>query len=65
MITIDKMNSHVEVTPRAQSAAAPGRVTMSGKGGGEPDLGRLRDMLRPLVVEIVAEELAMHRRING
>jgi hypothetical protein len=62
-MTIDQMDSHVEVTqPRPSPQAGVNQLPMPTSTQG---LRELKEFLRPIVNDIVAEELANHLRIVG
>lgn len=61
-VQIDRMESRVEILPEgAGGSASPSAA------GSEPVQGtqRLKEILRPLVIELIAEELNAYRRLRG
>lgn len=63
-VDIERMNGQVEIL-RAES----GNAGRSAGGGGDPSSARnmreLKEMLRPLVMELIAEELESYMRMRG
>ncbi len=62
-MTIDHMESHVEVTqpgPSARAGADTMPMPQTAQGVRE-----LKEFLRPIVTDIITEELAMVMRISG
>lgn len=61
-VQIDRMESRVEILPEEGAGsganAAPGSEPVQGSQ-------RLKDILRPLVIELIAEELNAYRRLRG
>jgi hypothetical protein len=62
-MTIEHMDSHVEVTqpqPSARTGGSAMPLPTTAQGVRE-----LREFLRPIVNDIISEELANHLRISG
>lgn len=60
-VTIDRLDTRVDVTPPEPGSATPPAGTPT--GGQDPEV--LRRALRPIVLEILAQELAEQLRIRG
>lgn len=64
-LTIDRFESHLEVTPRPSGGGATAGGSATAGGGLPSDPMRLKELLRPLVIEIVHEEIVQQRRAWG
>lgn len=63
-VQIDSMDMTIEIeSPSAPAATAA--APAAGSGGGAADMLRLRELLRPLVLEVLEDELARYSRIRG
>jgi hypothetical protein len=61
-LEIGRLDATIEFEPEAGAAAAgapPGDAAAAG------DLARLRELLRPLVIELLEDELARYTRMRG
>ena len=59
------MQSEVEVLPSARGRRTEGGTAAQGSLPLAGDVQQLKELLRPLVVELIDEELRAYRRLRG
>jgi hypothetical protein len=62
-VEIGTMDTTIEFEPEVITAGAPGAV--AGAAGTAGDALRLRELLRPVILELLEEELATYSRMRG
>lgn len=61
-VAIDKMTTTIEFEPAGPAAMPQG---VAGSRAEAADRMRLKELLRPVILEILGDELAMHARMRG
>lgn len=62
-LEIGRLDATIEFEPEAGGGATASGVPAGGPAAG--DLMRLRELLRPLVIELLEDELARYMRMRG
>ena len=64
-IQIDNMDSRVEILPASAGGSGSGGGSAGNAGPAAQDLVQLKEILRPLVMELIGEELESYMRTRG
>jgi hypothetical protein len=68
-VSIGQMDTVIEFAPETITATPPGGSAGDPGGGivgaGGPDVERLRALLRPIIIELLEDELGSYRRMRG
>jgi hypothetical protein len=62
-VDIVNVDATFEFEPEVTGTAAP--PALPGAAGGVADAQRLRELLRPVILEVLEDELARHSRTRG
>lgn len=67
-LDIGSFDATIEFEPEVIVGRAPGSAGTAGEGdaaGGVTDALRLRELLRPVIIELLEDELARYTRMRG
>ena len=63
-VQIGQMDTVIEFEPEVITATPP-QYAAPGAGGGGDDVSRLRDLLRPIIIDLLEDELSTYMRRRG
>lgn len=67
-LDIGSFDATIEFEPEVIIGRAPGSISVAGEGdagGTATDALRLRELLRPVIIELLEDELARYTRMRG
>lgn len=64
-VEIDSMHSDVEILPNRDTGQTSGGVGYAGSPAAAQNSEQLKEVLRPLVMELISEELEYYMRMRG
>ena len=63
-VQIGQMDTVIEFEPEVITATPPQFAT-PGAGAGGDDVSRLRELLRPIIIDLLEDELSRYMRMRG